>query len=123
MNKDFSNLELQPLRIPAGWFINYNNGFWEIDPDDCLIPEDDRWWIFKEDMLQMYHKNYNCLLDLGWYPEGDLINGSYKLQVFDGDFHGNQLAELRSKGRSIVVSKIENILKLVAEGKLDKIRG
>lgn len=40
---------LQPLRIPAGWHVAYNNGLYEIDPDLELVPEADRWWVFKDE--------------------------------------------------------------------------
>lgn len=68
--------ELQPLRIPAGWFVSYNM-FSEYDPDT-----DSEEYCFElcEDMLQL--KNKNLLIDLGWYPEGD-INGNYKLFLVD----------------------------------------
>ena len=67
---------LQPLRIPAGWFISYNM-FSEYDPDT-----DGEEYCFElcEDLLQL--KNKNLLIDLGWYPEGD-INGNYKLYLVD----------------------------------------
>ena len=68
--------ELQPLRIPAGWFVSYNM-FSEYDPDT-----DGEEYCFElcEDMLQL--KNENLLIDLGWYPEGD-IKGYYKLFLVD----------------------------------------
>lgn len=68
--------ELQPLRIPAGWYICYNM-FSEYDPerdgeDGCLE--------LCEDLLQLEHDK--LLIDLGWYPHGDL-NGSYKMYMVD----------------------------------------
>ena len=32
------DIRLQPLRIPTGWHVEYNNGLWEIDPVAELIP-------------------------------------------------------------------------------------
>ena len=68
--------ELQPLRIPAGWYINYNM-FSEYDPDT-----DGREYSYElcEDLLQLEHEY--LMIDLGWYPHGD-INGSYKLYLVD----------------------------------------
>lgn len=68
--------ELQPLRIPAGWFVSYNT-FSEYDPGT-----DSEEYCFElcEDMMQL--KNKNLLIDLGWYPEGD-IKGNYKLSLVD----------------------------------------
>ncbi len=57
------SVSLQPLRIPQGWFVSYNNAFYEIDPLPENIPKDDRWWVFKEDMLCMWHEQRNRLLD------------------------------------------------------------
>lgn len=39
---------LQPLRIPTGRLVSYNNAFYEIDPDPAVVPEQDRWWLFKQ---------------------------------------------------------------------------
>ena len=70
------HFELQPLRIPAGWFVCYNM-FSEYDPDT-----DSEEYCFElcEDMLQL--KNKNLLIDLGWYPEGDM-KGNYRLFLVD----------------------------------------
>jgi hypothetical protein len=54
------DLRLQPLRIPAGWLVSYNNGLYEIDPDPAVVPEPDRWWVFKQDILQMRHEATNA---------------------------------------------------------------
>ncbi len=76
------NFILQPLRVTMGWLVEYNNALYEIDPDPKLIPEAVRWLIFKEDMLQIVHLRSNRLLDLGWYPEGDLDVGAYRLRMY-----------------------------------------
>jgi hypothetical protein len=88
---------LQPLRIPAGWLVQYNNGLYEIDPNPELIPEADRWWIFKEDMLTLWHSLRNRLLDVGWYPEGNLEEGHYGLVMYEGDFTGELLHEFQTR--------------------------
>jgi hypothetical protein len=101
---------LQPLRIPAGWLVQYNNGFYEIDPNPELIPELDRWWVFKEDMLQIRHERHNRLLDLGWYPEGNLEEGHYGLVMYEGDFTGELLQEFQTPSRTTLVTEIERLL-------------
>ena len=90
-----SYMRLQPLHIPSGWLVAYNNGLYEIDPDPAVVHEADRWWLFKQDMLQMWHEATNRLLDLGWYPEGDLADGGYGLVVYDGEFPGQRVAPIR----------------------------
>lgn len=101
---------LQPLRIPAGWLVQYNNGLYEIDPNPELIPEADRWWIFKEDMLQLKHERYNRLLDVGWYPEGNLEEGHYGLVMYEGDFTGELLCEYQTSDRTALIAEIERLL-------------
>ena len=95
--------ELQPLRISAGWFVSYNM-FSEYDPE-----RDDEKYCSElcEDLLQL--KNRNLLIDLGWYPHGD-INGSYKLYLVDitKDFPFETPLELfSSKSKKEIIYMIE----------------
>lgn len=112
------DVRLQPLRIPTGWLVHFNNGLWEIDPVIELIPEEDRWWIFKQDMLQMNHSRFNRVLDLGWYPEGDLVVGHYRLVVYEGDFRGRLVHQFDTRDRLELVREIERLLAEVCSGKL-----
>src|SRR5262249_46395423 len=104
------DVPLQPLRIPTGWHVVFNNGLYEIDPLPDLIPKDDRWCLFKEDMLQMTHARFNRLLDVGWYPEGNLNEGQYALVVHEGDFHGKLLHQFATRDRLTLVEEIERLL-------------
>jgi hypothetical protein len=113
-----TQIPLQPLRIPAGWHVAYNNGLFEIDPLPELFPDENPWWIFKEDMLQMYNERFNRMLDLGWYPEGDLIAGGYGLVVYEGDFRGRLLHEFRTRDRLELVAEIERLLSEICQEKL-----
>ena len=109
---------LQPLRIPASWLVAYNNGLYEIDPDPAVVPASDRWWVFKQDMLQMRHEATNRLLDIGWYPEGDLASGVYRLVVHEGDFLGRELHRFTTQGRLALVAEVERLLVAIAAGEL-----
>ena len=109
---------LQPLRVPGGWHVAYNNALYEVDPLPELVPEEDRWWVFKQDMLQMTHPWSNRLLDLGWYPEGNLVSGQYGLAVYDGDFQGQLLHEFGTREHLVLVAEIERLLAAVSEGRL-----
>jgi hypothetical protein len=111
-------VRLQPLRIPTGWNVSYNNALYEVDPIPGSINPDDTWWIFKQDMLQIKHGQFNRLLDLGWSPDGDLENGYYKLVVYEGDFHGRLLVEYKTRDRTALVEQIEQILQQVCDQKL-----
>lgn len=111
-------LPLQPLRIPTGWLIAYNNGLYEIDPDPAKVPESERWWIFKEDMVQMKHEQRNRLLDIGWYLEGNLVDGYYNLFIHEGNCSGPELHRFRTRDRLALVAEIERLLKVIDAGKL-----
>jgi len=112
------DVRLQPLRIPTGWHVEYNNGLWEIDPVAELIPAEDRWWIFKQDMLQLTQPRFNRPLDVGWYPEGDLVEGQYGLVVYEGDFKGCLLHKFETRDRLALVTEIERLLAAVCSGEL-----
>jgi hypothetical protein len=93
-------LQLQPLRVPAGWTVTYNDGLYEVDPPPDAEPDGAPRWLFKEDMLQMRHEGADRLLDVGWYPDGDVAGGGYVLVVYEGDVHGRLLHESRGRDRA-----------------------
>ena len=95
--------ELQPLRIPAEWAVVYN-AFSEYDAE-----KDGAEYAYElcEDLLQL--KNKNLLIDLGWYPEGD-IEGSYKLYLVDVTKHspfGSPLEVFGARSKKEVINRIE----------------
>jgi hypothetical protein len=67
---------LQALRIPSGWLIRYNQ-FYEVDCND--EQEENNWMWFSEDLLQLVNEHWRRLLDLGWYPDGDIVNGLFRI--------------------------------------------
>jgi hypothetical protein len=111
------DVPLQPLRIPSGWLVAYNNGLFEIDPRPEIVSAEDRSWLFKEDMLQITHQRANRLLDIGWYPEGDLETGKYRLVVYEGDFRSRLLHEFTTRDRADLVAEIERLLLMVTVGR------
>lgn len=113
-----AQIPLQPLRIPTGWHVAYNNGLFEIDPLPELFLDEIPWEIFKEDMLQLTNDRFDRLLDLGWNPAGDLVTGNYHLVVYEGDFRGRLIYELRTRDRSELVATIEWLLSEICQGKL-----
>lgn len=112
------NPPLQPLRIPEGWCMSYNCGFYDIDPTTPNLLPVDCDQLFKEDMLQMTHERRNRLLDLGWYPEGDLENGNYRMELYEGDFTGTLLHSFSSNSRKKIVLEIESVLQDVSQASL-----
>lgn len=101
---------LYPLRIPGGWLVKFNI-FVEEEP----IIEDGRFInadAFSEDLLSLEYawtehdgKSAQIVLDLGWYPAGD-INGQYILRLVR-DSYDNVLKTFESKSRNDVANMIE----------------
>lgn len=80
--------------IPEGWSVTYQ------DPslDDAL-------WERKEDLLQLRHATLDRLIDLGWYQT------EFAIFVFQGDFHGEQLAEFRTTEQATAFQALHGLLK------------
>lgn len=106
---------LQPLRIPTGWTVAYND-LHQIDPSD--VAEDDPYTFLKEDLLQMRQEHFDRLLDVGWYPSGNLADGAYRLVVYEGDFHGKLLFEMRTADQAQLVAEVERLLREVCDARL-----
>lgn len=104
--------ELQPLRLQAGWKIEFNN-FTEYDmpvhgKHDCFE--------LHEDLLQLLNEKANLVIDLGWYPSYD-DNGNYLLLLikdYNWDF---PLEKVVSKSKKEIIACIE---KWVDAGFLEK---
>ena len=94
---------LQPLRIPAGWIVEYND-FREVDPSGGSAGSD---WL-REDLLQLKYPAAGILIDVGWYEEGD--SGEFAVYVKEDDFDGKCLGEFRSRDRQHVVAEVERLL-------------
>jgi ribosomal protein S27AE len=112
---DPENAPLQPLCIPAGWRVAYNNALYAVEPTEETVKW---WWIFKQDMLVLVHDERKRLLDLGWSPEMDFVEGRYRLTLYEGDFHGPELQRYETRNLSELVEEIERILDRVACGRL-----
>jgi hypothetical protein len=98
--------------------VTYNDGLWEVDPDEERMADEDRSWVFKEDLLQMVHPQSHRLLDVGWYPEGNLAEGQYRLLIYEGDFSGRLLHQFETRDRLLLVDNLERLLADVRDGKL-----
>lgn len=95
--------ELQPLRIPSGWMVQYNN-FSEYD----LEKHGEKYrFELVEDLLQL--KNHNLLIDLGWYPSMDSA-GEYVLYLVDTKKERPfecPIEEFRSRKKAKIIAKLE----------------
>lgn len=108
------DIPLQPLRIPSGWTVTQNDGLFEIDPVAEAIPADKHIWFFCEDMLQLEHKHFRRVLDVGWYPEGDLKRGEFGLVLFESSYD-DPIYKFRTRDRLELVAEIERLLLGVVE--------
>lgn len=110
---------LQPLRIPSGWKIAFNN-FFMLDPSQYIGSDDMFWENFVEDMLYIVYEwpfkkdkityTKKIAIDLGWYPEMDR-NGEFALYVIKDDNWECPLAEFRSRSQNDITDTIETFLK------------
>lgn len=95
--------KLQPLRIPIGWSVEYND-FHAINQDDPVA-----WHWRKDTLLQLKHARRDRLLDLSWHPPDD-AEGRYRVRLFAGDFTGAELETFESRDRLELVAAIERML-------------
>ena len=93
---------LQRLRVSGGWTIVWNNF---VDINLSAISDEDSYTFLGEDLLYARHENFNRILDVGWY--GDLNEGTYGMVVYEGDFHGKLLFELRTRDQRLLVEQID----------------
>lgn len=110
---------LQPLRIPAGWQVTFND-FFELDPAQYTGSDIHFWENFVEDMLYIVYEwsfkkdkiiyTKKIAIDLGWYPEMD-VNREFVLYVIKDDDWDCPLAEFRSRSQREIADTIEVFLK------------
>ena len=116
MEKSWSYL--QPLRIPGGWSVMFNQ-FSTLDPE-TLPPEDRKWLVFfVEDILHIYTdhtrkrnkrvETQRLAIDLGWYPDGD-PEGAFRLEAILDDDWINPLLSFTSRRQQEIVDALENWL-------------
>ncbi len=106
--------KLQPLRIPAGWMVDYNQFF----DEDVTKENVEESYNFKEDILQFSYPQRDRIIDLGWYPEFNWKKGSFRLVVYEGDFHGTLLHTFKSRDKSQIVNEINRVLLDITQSQL-----
>lgn len=111
-----AELSKQKIVLSKEWII-HRNEFYDIDPMDDNILEDDKLWNIycQEDLFFIQNGQYN--IDLGWYGSDDLKDKwtGYMLVLYKGENWNNcELFELiRTKSKSDVVNSINQIVDLV----------
>jgi len=106
---EWGHVRLQPLRVPTGWVVFYNQ-LLELDPDPATLDRDAALAFFKQDLLQFRCPGRDRLVDVGWYDDGDLTDGEYRLVVYEGDFRGRLLHEYATRSRAELVGELERVL-------------
>lgn len=111
-------MNLQPLRIEAGWQVTYNQ-FYVVDP----IPGHESY--FEGSSLLMLRNNARLkIIDVQWRPELDL-DGEYQLQVLNfvenfnpitNEFNAepnweHPVLNFATKSRLVLVKKLEDLLR------------
>lgn len=95
--------ELQPLRIPSGWTVKYNN----FSEYDLQTHGTEYAYELNEDLLQLEY--CNVLIDLGWYPSMD-INGRYVMYFVNTNnknYFDNPIDVFESKSKKEIILKLE----------------
>ncbi len=93
---------LQPLRLQAGWKIEYND-FTEYD---IAIHGENDLFELREDLLQLRCEQESLIIDLGWYPNHD-ANGNYILMLVKDYKWDCPLEQVSSKSKKEIVAYIE----------------
>ncbi|MEO3946304.1 hypothetical protein [Gorillibacterium sp. CAU 1737] len=110
-------MSLIPLRIPMGFAICFNK-FVDVEPIVCKTGDGfiENWQYFTEDILQIemmnivdggwvIPKSEKIIIDLGWYPDGQ-ITGQYRLVQVNESWE--VIREIYSKNRYEIRDTIED---------------
>lgn len=109
-------INLQPLRITSGWFIEWNL-FYEVDPKEGFMH-----YLDSSSLLHIENHQLMRAINLDFKPEND-INGYFNLRVinliktinkkgninYEGDWE-EPYFELKSKNRLEIVQEIERLV-------------
>lgn len=108
---------VQPLRIPSGWVIDFN-AFMDIEPEELNPdPNDNKWLtVFVQDIFQIskhFSRKINkkvqqqqVIIDLGWYPDGD-PSGQFRLVAILDNNWEFPLLQFCSRKKKEVVETLE----------------
>ncbi len=68
-------------------------------------------WERKEDLLQLHHEGLDRIVDLGWY------RSEFAIVVFQGDFHGKKLAEVRCSTQAEAEGRLQEVVRTWGSGR------
>lgn len=98
----------QPLRIPAGWLLLYNE-FYEVAPSAE--------WTYRHEVLMARNEDRGRLMDLSWRLDEESSEWGFRLAVWSGDWD-ELLHSFRSRDREAVVTELERLFSEIMWGRL-----
>lgn len=105
--------ELQPLRLQAGWSVEYNN----FSEYDMSVHGEEDCYELNEDLLQFKFTGANIIIDLGYYPAHNCDEGNYILYLVKDYDWENPLEKVMTRDKKEVIKTIE---KWVCDGFIQK---
>lgn len=102
--------KLQPLKMAGGWTIQLNK-FTELEPKDMKdLDPISRTYFFSEHLLELKsNENLNVVLELGWFPEGEL-EGAYKLEIIRVEDWFHPIYSFQTSSKKEVIDELEYLL-------------
>ena len=94
--------QLQDLKIPSGYNIEFNS-FFTYDPESEYSEKDNIMYL-SEDLFQCVYQPKKIIVDLGWYGEIHSNDGEFKIYVVANQDWDNPLRTVKAKS----LSKITN---------------
>lgn len=130
---NFNEIQLQELRIPAGWYIHLNK-FYHIDPDPSIEIENGPEGFgvfelfFEVTLFTARHIARRKFIDLGWYPmwetDGQYILEAFSYQEWENTESGSETSHLSkeliftfsTRVREELVEVLEKLMLALAVG-------
>ena len=94
----------QPLRIAAGWRVEYNQLY---DTEPTRENVENIYGNFQDSLLSVYHEREDILVYVGWEPEFDYDEGGYQLYIMEKDFCGTELFKKKYKAKGELVDMLD----------------
>jgi hypothetical protein len=123
------DLRLQPLSIPAGFKVTYNQFYNMLDRGKPIIladrPEAHRWMYeyYHNRLLTLEYKSDGILIEIGWYPEAN-PQGSFGIEVVDlnSDKRWDNFLQFDSAEKEIILKKLYEYIVLTVDGTIRNYR-
>ena len=105
--------QLQPLRIPKGFKVEWN-AFYDYDPSQDFDSQQHETYL-REDLLQLKYEAEELVIDLGWYGEPQAKEGYFQLLLLRGLHWDQPLVRITSKSLKEITAKLESLLWKIAD--------